>query len=34
MEDGDFCVGNREVNAWLKEYAPEPEVTLPRDITF
>ena len=34
MEDGDFCVGNRELGAWLKEFAPEPEVTLPRDITF
>ena len=34
MEDGDYCVGDKEVNAWLKEYAPEPEVTLPRNIEF
>ena len=34
MDNGDFCVGNKEVGAWLKEYAPEPEVTLPRNITF
>ncbi len=34
MEDGDSCVGNKEVNAWLKEYAPEPALELPRNITF
>jgi len=34
MEDGDSCVGNKAVNAWLKEYAPEPAPELPRNITF
>ena len=34
MDNGDFCVGDKEVGAWLKEFAPEPKVTLPRDITF
>ena len=32
MEDGEFCVGDKEAGAWLKEHASVPPVE--RNITF